>query len=84
MFSYRYRGKSYQVLACGVTGKMLGDYPLSIWKVTLAVILGLIVAWIGLRAINYSESEDTPEPPRQEQTYAPQRQFTPPTPSAIP
>ncbi len=82
MFSYRYRGKSYQVLACGVTGKMLGDYPLSIWKVTLAVILGLVLAGIGLWAMTYSESEDTPEPPRQEQTYAPQRQFTPPTPSA--
>ncbi|APB34474.1 hypothetical protein GlitD10_2145 [Gloeomargarita lithophora Alchichica-D10] len=71
MFSYRYRGKSYQVLACGVTGKMLGDYPLSIWKVTLAVILGLIIAGIGLWAVTASESEESPEPPRQEQSYSP-------------
>ncbi|MEN9272510.1 MAG: hypothetical protein Q6K18_04985, partial [Gloeomargarita sp. DG_1_5_bins_55] len=67
MFSYRYRGKSYQVLACGVTGKVLGDHPLSIWKVILAIILGLMVAGIGLWAISYSESEERPEPPRQEQ-----------------
>ncbi|MEN9218935.1 MAG: hypothetical protein Q6J33_08015, partial [Gloeomargarita sp. DG_2_bins_126] len=69
LFSYRYRGKSYQVLTCGVTGKVFGDHPLSIWKVTLAIILGLIVAGIGLWAISYSESEDRPEPPRQEQNY---------------
>ncbi|MEN9233140.1 MAG: hypothetical protein Q6J44_03280 [Gloeomargarita sp. DG02_4_bins_56] len=67
MFSYRYRGKSYQVLACGVTGKVLGDHPLSIWKVIWAIILGLMVAGIGLWAISYSESEERPEPPRQEQ-----------------
>jgi len=69
MFSYRYRGKSYQVLVCGVTGRMLGDYPLSVWKVVLAVILGLIVAGIGLWAVIESEKEPPPEPPRQEQSY---------------
>jgi ribosomal protein S27E len=71
LFSYRYRGKSYQVLACGVTGRMLGDYPLSIWKVVLAVILGFIVAGIGLWAIleTASEQEPLPEPPRQEQSW---------------
>jgi len=70
LFSYRYRGKSYQVLACGVTGRMLGDYPLSVWKVVLAVILGLIVAGIGLWGILESEKEPPPEPPRQEQSWA--------------
>ncbi|WP_448381260.1 primosomal protein N' (replication factor Y) - superfamily II helicase [Gloeomargarita sp.] len=77
LFSYRYRGKVYQVMACGVTGRILGDYPLSIWKVALAVIVGLIVAGIALWAILEAEQEPQWEPPRQEQGY------TLPKPSAV-
>jgi len=40
---YRYRGKSYRFLVNGQTGEIQGEAPISVWKVILAVILGLIV-----------------------------------------
>lgn len=40
---YRYRGKSYRFLVNGQTGEIQGEAPISVWKVLLAVLLGLIV-----------------------------------------
>lgn len=41
---YRYRGKSFRFLVNGQTGEIQGEAPISVWKVIIAVILGLIVA----------------------------------------
>ncbi len=40
---YRYRGKSFRFLVNGQTGEIQGEAPISVWKVIIAVILGLIV-----------------------------------------
>lgn len=41
--SYRYRQKSYRVLINGRTGEVQGEAPISVWKVLIAVLLGLLV-----------------------------------------
>jgi predicted RNA-binding Zn-ribbon protein involved in translation (DUF1610 family) len=40
---YRYKGKVFQFLVNGQTGRIGGKKPLSAWKIAIAVILGLIV-----------------------------------------
>lgn len=49
--AYRYNGKSYTYVVNGQTGKVKGERPWSVWKITFAVILGLLaaglVAWVG-------------------------------------
>ncbi|MCC1492008.1 TFIIB-type zinc finger domain-containing protein [Cognatishimia sp. F0-27] len=42
--AYKYRGKSYRFVVNGRTGRVQGERPWSVWKITFAVILGLIVA----------------------------------------
>lgn len=42
--AYKYRGKSYRFVVNGRTGAVQGERPWSVWKITFAVILGLIVA----------------------------------------
>ncbi|WGW05291.1 TFIIB-type zinc finger domain-containing protein [Tropicibacter oceani] len=42
--AYKYRGKSYRFVVNGRTGRVQGERPWSAWKITFAVILGLIVA----------------------------------------
>ena len=42
--SYRFGKKVYQVMVNAQTGQILGERPLSAWKVTLGVIVGSIVA----------------------------------------
>ena len=42
--AYRFRGKSYRFVVNGQTGKVQGERPWSVWKVALAVILGLGLA----------------------------------------
>ena len=44
MAAYKYRGKSYRFVVNGRTGRVQGERPWSAWKITFAVILGLIVA----------------------------------------
>jgi len=39
--SYKYNNKSYSILINGQTGEIEGNYPVSVWKVILAIILGL-------------------------------------------
>lgn len=52
LLAYRYGSREYRVVLNGSTGRIAGTYPVSAWKVTLAVIAGLIVAvlayyWFG-------------------------------------
>ena len=42
--AYKYRGKSYRFVVNGRTGRVQGERPWSVWKITFAVVLGLIVA----------------------------------------
>src|SRR6476661_1006842 len=41
--AYVYRGKVYHFLVNGQTGKVSGKRPVSVWKVALLVLLGLVV-----------------------------------------
>ncbi|MCT4611135.1 MAG: TFIIB-type zinc finger domain-containing protein [Pelagimonas sp.] len=44
MAAYKYRGKSYRFVVNGRTGRVKGERPWSAWKITIAVVLGLIAA----------------------------------------
>lgn len=44
MAAYKYRGKTYRFVVNGRTGRVQGQRPYSVMKITIAVILGLIVA----------------------------------------
>lgn len=44
MAAYKYNGKSYRFLVNGQTGEVQGERPWSVWKITFAVIGGVIVA----------------------------------------
>ncbi len=44
MAAYKYGGKSYRFVVNAQTGKVQGERPWSAWKITGAVIAGLIVA----------------------------------------
>ncbi|MDQ2090783.1 TFIIB-type zinc finger domain-containing protein [Marimonas arenosa] len=44
--AYKYRGKTYRFVVNGRTGRVQGERPWSAWKITIAVILGLIAAGI--------------------------------------
>jgi DNA-directed RNA polymerase subunit RPC12/RpoP len=46
MAAYKYRGKSYRFVVNGRTGRVQGERPYSAWKITFAVVIGLIVAGI--------------------------------------
>ena len=43
LITYDYHGKSYQVLANGVSGQLAGEHPLSWLKIALAVVFALFV-----------------------------------------
>ncbi|SMC50480.1 TFIIB-type zinc finger domain-containing protein [Primorskyibacter flagellatus] len=42
--AYKFRGKTYRFVVNGRTGRVQGERPWSPWKITAAVILGLIIA----------------------------------------
>ena len=44
--AYKYRGKTYRFVVNGQTGRVQGERPWSAWKITFAVIFGMIVAGI--------------------------------------
>lgn len=44
--AYKYRGKTYRFVVNGQTGRVQGERPYSAVKVTIAVILGLIIAGV--------------------------------------
>ncbi len=43
MAAYKYSGKSYRFLVNGQTGEVQGERPWSVWKITFAIIGGLIL-----------------------------------------
>jgi hypothetical protein len=43
LLAYNYRAKAFQVIVNGYTGKIAGNYPISIWKVLLVLLLIAIV-----------------------------------------
>ncbi len=44
--AYKYRGRTYRFVVNGRTGRVQGARPYSAWKITFAVLVGLIVAGI--------------------------------------
>ncbi len=50
--TYRYKGKVYNLVVNGATGKVAGNRPYSPWKIALAVIAAAIVAGIAVYAFN--------------------------------
>ncbi len=42
--AYKYRGKTYRFVVNGRTGNVQGERPYSAWKITFAVVAGLIIA----------------------------------------
>lgn len=42
--AYKYRGKSYRFVVNGQTGRVEGERPWSVWKITIAVMLALTLA----------------------------------------
>jgi len=44
--AYKYRGRSYRFVVNGRTGRIQGERPYSAWKITFAVIAGLLVAGV--------------------------------------
>ena len=44
--AYKYRGKTYRFVVNGQTGKVQGERPWSAWKITFAVLAGLIIAGV--------------------------------------
>lgn len=44
--AYKYRGRTFRFVVNGRTGRVQGERPYSAWKITFAVIIGLIIALI--------------------------------------
>lgn len=42
--AYKYRGRTFRFVVNGRTGRVQGERPWSAWKITIAIILGLLVA----------------------------------------
>ncbi len=53
--AYRYRGKPYQFMVNGQTGEVQGERPYSWVKITIAVVLGIILAALFLALIHYAD-----------------------------
>jgi len=43
LLTYDFKAKPYQVVVNGYTGQMAGDYPKSVWKIALLVLLAIVV-----------------------------------------
>ena len=52
MAAYKYRGRTFQFIVNAQTGKVQGERPWSVWKISFAVLLALIV--IGVAGYIYS------------------------------
>ncbi len=44
MAAYKYHGRTFRFVVNGRTGRVQGERPYSAWKITIAVIFGLIIA----------------------------------------
>jgi DNA-directed RNA polymerase subunit RPC12/RpoP len=42
--AYKYRGRTFRFVVNGQTGKVSGERPWSAWKITIAVVIGAIIA----------------------------------------
>jgi hypothetical protein len=54
LLTYNFRGKAFQVVVNGVTGRMAGDYPKSFWKILFLVIIAIIVTILILSVVGES------------------------------
>ncbi len=43
---FNYNGKTYQFVVNGQSGKVGGKYPISGWRVALAILIGLVILWL--------------------------------------
>jgi hypothetical protein len=43
LLTYTYGARTFQVIANGSTGRLAGRYPLSVWKVLLAILAAIVV-----------------------------------------
>ena len=43
LLTYTYGARAFQVVVNGSTGRLAGDYPLSVWKIVLAVLVALAI-----------------------------------------
>jgi hypothetical protein len=46
LLTYNYGAKAFQVIVNGYTGKIAGKYPLSVWKVLLAILAVLVLVFV--------------------------------------
>jgi hypothetical protein len=46
LLSYDYGARAFQVIVNGYTGRMAGEYPFSVWKIVLLVLLAILVALV--------------------------------------
>ena len=40
---FTYNGKTYQFVVNGQSGKVGGNYPISPWRVAIAVLIGILI-----------------------------------------
>lgn len=52
MVTYRYGGKTYQVMINAQTGKVMGERPVAVWKVVLAAAIAIILIVILVTLFN--------------------------------
>ncbi len=43
---FKYKDKTYQFIVNGQSGKVGGDYPISPWRVALAVLIGIVIVYV--------------------------------------
>ena len=46
LLAYTYGGKPFQVIVNGVTGRIAGRHPYSVWKIVGAIALAALIAAI--------------------------------------
>ena len=52
LLTYNYGAKAFQVIVNGYTGKIAGKYPLSVWKVLLAILAALVLVFVVIAISN--------------------------------
>ncbi len=68
--AYRYRQKSFRFVVNGRTGEVAGSAPVSVWKVLLAVLLGLILV-AGIAYLSQASQNSASESPTQAEQWVP-------------
>ena len=52
LLTYNYGAKAFQVIVNGYTGKIAGKYPLSVWKVVLAILAAIVLVLVVIAVNN--------------------------------